>query len=271
MSSIERKTSPAGAPAPIQTEATAAITAKLQLASLRKKLERLRPPAAAALLALAFAASAYAANEGGTLLIHFNSNVTYSSDTSNYIGLSGVTCTPDASCPPYEGTCQYGNDTEPTSGKSAGQPDVAFVLASFPPGTCVRLSGVTFGVDYDATHLVLADWGQAGTFELATANWPASGEGTALTFGATPSTSPVTELYWFACYAYAPVTLRLTGHPTQGATFADDAVPSNLESAVGFGVGGLAGARGHRPDDPTAVETMTWGSVKARYRFSTSH
>lgn len=261
----------ASAPQAPKNEPAAPIAAQLQLTTIRRRLARIR--SVGALLALVAAGPAQAYNEGGTLLVHFNPSLTYTSDVSNYVGLSGVSCSDDLAggCPPYNGTCYYGNDTQPTSSRGVGQAEVAFVMAAFPPGTCVRLAGAAFGIQYDDSHLVLTDWGQAGSFELATANWPNSGEGTAVTFAGAVGTAPVQELYWFACYAYAPTTLRLIDHPTQGAMVADDATPSAIRPIVGFGVGGLAGADGYRPDDPTPAETSTWGMVKARYRFSTNH
>lgn len=283
MTALDRE--PAGAPAPIQkktTEPTAdprknedprRLMADLYLDQIRRRLARLRLPGAALLVALALASPrhAQATNAHGALLVHFNPSVTYTTDVSNYFGQSGVTCPADLGCPPHTGTCYFGTDTDPTSHHPAGQGDVAFILAAFPPSECVRLSALTFGIHYDESHLVLADWGQGGDFELATANWPQSGEGTAITWNGTPITSAVSEVYWFACYAYAPSQLWLTGHPTQGGRFADDAVPSNITNIAGYGIGGLAGAPGSRPDAPTATDDTTWGLIKARFRFSTSH
>lgn len=180
---------------------------------------------AAAALTCAGAAVA-GPNVGGTLIVHENPGVVASSDPTDYCGSSGLQdC--GAAITRHDGT------------ESAA----LFVLAAFPGGSSPRLSGVVFGVGYPADITLL--YGTAcGDFELATAGWPASGEGTAVTWNSA-QTGLLTEVYSFVGYTYygAPAVLALTAHPSQGSSFADDSVPSQLDdiaclSSFGFNTAG---------------------------------
>ena len=114
------------------------------------------------------------------------------------------------------------------------------VIAAFPSLASPRVSAASFGWEYDNNDVVIVASGPCGDFELATANWPASGEGTAIAWNSTQTTTLV-YVYWLAAYNYYgnPQLLALTGHPTQGAFFADDDVPSNLDPIVGLGAFGF--------------------------------
>ncbi|MCA9757130.1 MAG: T9SS type A sorting domain-containing protein [Candidatus Eisenbacteria bacterium] len=109
--------------------------------------------------------------------------------------------------------------------------------------------GVTFGIDYDSSLLDVQEYGTCGEFEIPEDAWPAPGSGTAVTWSRTQPPSweenRIIEVYWFAAYHYGPdpTEFELVAHPTQGAFFADDAVPSVLTpiqclGSLGFGIDG---------------------------------
>lgn len=115
------------------------------------------------------------------------------------------------------------------------------VLAAFPYGSSPRLSGVVFGLAYDAAAVFLPAFGSCGDFELPSTNWPGPYEGTAVTWNEAQTTILV-EVYWIAAYNYyspGPQTLALIPHPNQGGLFADDDVPSNIDPIRSFGVFGF--------------------------------
>jgi hypothetical protein len=119
---------------------------------------------------------------------------------------------------------------------------VVVLVAQFCPGSA--LAGITFGWTYPA-NIGIVEVGSCGEFELATNNWPDSGEGTAVTF--TPTRlDPCVAVYWFAGYDYyqVPAEVTLGGHPTQGAKFADDSVPAILDPIACLGRFGFGGAPG---------------------------
>ncbi|MCC7144014.1 MAG: hypothetical protein IT349_18110 [Candidatus Eisenbacteria bacterium] len=158
-------------------------------------------------------------NAGGTLVLHANTAIVYTPDTTNYCGQGGLTVCDAA-----------------VSSVTGADPVVFFAVAAFPAASSPRLAGLTFGVAYDAA-VTLAAYGSCGDFELTTGAWPNSGEGTAITWN-TAQTSHLTEAYWFAGYNYyspAPANFGLTAHPTQGGKFADDAVPANLDDISDYG------------------------------------
>lgn len=159
-----------------------------------------------------------AANAGGVLVVHANAPNECSGDVSNY-----CTC------------LQLTNCENALTRHDGGITRVWWVLAAFPASSSPRLLGATFGVLYPPAVLLVGS-GHCANFELADSNWPASGSGTALTFDS-PKTGLLTPLYWFAGYNYygVPATFEPTTHPTQGAYFADDSVPTQLDQIVDFG------------------------------------
>lgn len=194
--------------------------------------------AATALVVLGSAAYA-GPNAGGSLIASTNPSVVYTTDTSNYCGSSGLQ------------VCEGAIPQTPGS-------DVAVVniIAAFNPSANPRLSAVAFGWVYPAEVTILA-YGPCGDFELATGGWPASGEGTAVTFSVVRLTS-LTEVYWAAAYNYygsdVPGSLCLAPHPSQGATFADDSVPAQLDPIAQLGCFGF-GQPGNAPCPTIVVHT----------------
>ncbi|MEZ4648983.1 MAG: hypothetical protein R3E97_09415 [Candidatus Eisenbacteria bacterium] len=194
--------------------------------------------AAAFSAALAFAAvgpSLAGPNANGTLIIHAVPGLAYCD--------FGTPC---------EQTDAYGPATceEAISNLDADAIFLWSVYAAFAPTDSPRLSGVTFGVDYDDESVVLLDFSACGDFELPTGAWPQPGAGTAVTWSVT-QTSPLTHVYAFVGYNYSfygeDVSFDLVPHPSQGGFFADDDVPSNLDPIVDYGKLGFGNNPGYLP------------------------
>jgi hypothetical protein len=178
---------------------------------------------AAAALACMGGTALAGVNAGGSLILALANGVEYTTDIEDYCGATGLQACGDAIA-----------QTDGTATVVIG------VLAAFPSVGSPRLAGVTFGWAY-GSEITLANQGNCGDFELATAGWPASGEGTAVTWG-TAQTSTLTDVYWVAAYNYYgnPNTLDLIPHPSQGAFFADDSVPSVLDPIAALGSFGFS-------------------------------
>lgn len=204
-------------------------------------------------------------NAGGVLLVHTDDTVVYTPDTASYLGLSTMGCDSDFDCPPYDDPDCLSIPPDATSGKADTENAVWWVLAAFPANSCPSLAGLTFGATWAAENdIVITALGPGGEFELPTSNWPFYlGEGTAVTWSS-GQTARVTEVYWFAGYAYyGPATFNLGPHPTQGGNFADASVPSLIDPIAGYGSLGLRGAVGTNPDFPTPTVETSWGEIKS--------
>src|SRR5690606_3114002 len=86
---------------------------------------------------------------------------------------------------------------------AGGAPALINILAASTPGN--RLVGIGFGPAY-SPHVIVANYGACGDFELANADWPASGSGTAETEAA-PEAEQLATAYWAA----ADSSVRYTG------------------------------------------------------------
>lgn len=170
-------------------------------------------------------------NSGGVLILHATGQ-TYSVGDGNYCGQANLTDCDDAVV-------------------RIDSPDasVFHVLAAFPDGSSPRLAGVTFGIEY-SDCIRLPDWAACGDFELPDPSWPASETGAAVTW-VEAETTQLVDIYWFAGYSYGlPASFELVAHPTGGANFADDAVPSNIDPVAGFSMLGFySPGRGACPED----------------------
>ncbi len=166
-------------------------------------------------------------NEGGTLILHANPSLTFTSDISNYCGMAGLdSCSHAVTSVPWE----------------PGKKIVFHALAAFPPESSPRLKGLSFGISYDPAKFILAARGSCADFELPDGTWPASGTGTAQTWTTETQTGALTECYWFAGYAYAEneeipnsTTVELIPHPLHGGRFIDDAFPAQEDTIAGYG------------------------------------
>lgn len=158
----------------------------------------------------------------GTLILHGNPDIVYTDDGSSYCGQSNLESCNDA-----------------VLSIEGDGPVVIHALAAFRVSTAPRLKGITFGIEY-GNCLVIDAWGACSDFELATGDWPASGQGTALTWNEV-QTGQLTEVYWFACYVEGHTIDRLktAPHPNQGGNFSDDSIPARLDPIRGYGVFGF--------------------------------
>lgn len=162
----------------------------------------------------------------GFLIAHINPSIEYSFSVS-YEGQSGLE--------DYE---QAVTDAEISSDKA----QVWFVLACFAhsPGP-VDLVGISFGLEsFNVQAIEFMDYGPCndGFLALPSDGWPGPNEGTALLFRPARKTELV-EIYWFASYIYAPVSIELgpnramQGDP-EGA-FVDSSYPPVLDEIFRFG------------------------------------
>lgn len=182
----------------------------------------------AALFTFCASAVAFAgANTGGYLVLHAATELQASAGTSP-CGQSRVR------------DCLESRVTAPVEARET----VVFLLAAFPFSN-PRLSGVSFGVYLDASISIFG-YGGCGDFALDAEGAPQSGWGSAVTFNSA-RTQRITEIYWFAAYAYSEGVFEVADHPTQGAPmFADDAVPSQKDLVEGIGILGF-GMAGENP------------------------
>src|SRR5690606_20150576 len=163
-------------------------------------------------------------------------------------------CLDDFFCPDNPDLACEMQACNPTSGKAVGETAVWWILAAFPEDSCPRLVGLTMGLGWDppSENMVFVGWGKCSDgLEISTDDWPEefAGTGTAITW-LSPRLTRLTEVYWFAGYAYyGPVELRITAHPTQGSDFVDDSVPGQLDPITPDrrGTFGLGGATGYNP------------------------
>ncbi len=163
-------------------------------------------------------------NANGTLIVALSDGVVFTFDEDTYCGSHALdSC--DAAIGRYDNS-----DTA-----------VLNVLAAFSGAASPRLAGVTFGVAYNDSEIFFQSWGSCGDFELATGGWPAPNEGTAVTYSVAQESS-LTDVYWFAAYNYYgnANSFDLVAHPGQGANFADDDVPSNLDPISALGSFGFS-------------------------------
>lgn len=198
-----------------------------------------------------------AANAGGTLVIHADRGLVFTTDNSDYCGATIPT------------TCTEFNTNLPSG---AGVSHVWWAVASFPSGSQPRLKGIAFGLSYDSSSIVLSGWGACGDFELPRQNWPASGTGTAITWNV-PRATRITPVYWFAGYAYdeRDVRFSLAPDPFQGAVFGDDSSPSNLDPIADLGALGFGNDPGYLPcPDAIGACCLSDGSCQQTLRADCS-
>jgi hypothetical protein len=171
-------------------------------------------------------------NAGGVLLLHADPSITYSSGI-NYCGMTSV-----PACSSVVTQVSLPRQT----------PLLVYAMAAIPDSSDVRLAGITFGINYDASKLHIIARGKcADGREDADPTWPAPGTGTSLTWSLT-ELSHLSDVYWFAVdvLSQTPSSLTLIPHPLHGGGFGDDAVPSHLEPIGDYGVLGF-GQAGYMP------------------------
>jgi hypothetical protein len=183
-------------------------------------------------------------NAGGVLLVHANTALIYTSDTTSYCGQAGLqACSLAVTSVPW--------DPATTT--------VFYVMAAFPDTSQPRLKALAWGVDWDDSKLVILAHGSCADFDIPDGGWPASGKGIGQSFLET-RTGLLTELYWFAGYAYGAeldsTSVVVIPHPLQGGTMVDDAVPPAVDSLMAYGTLGF-GAVVATPC-PAGPDQVTW-------------
>lgn len=161
-------------------------------------------------------------NAGGVLVVHANASLTYTSDSTEYCGSSGLTA------------CSLVVATTPADGVAR----LFHVMAAFPSAAAPALKAVSFGVTYDSTAIVIVAHGTCADFEVPDGRWPRPGTGTAQSWSS-PVESTLADVYWFAAYSYQSASLDLTPHPRQGGVFVDDSVPPVSDAIAGYGTLGF--------------------------------
>jgi hypothetical protein len=167
------------------------------------------------------------ANEGGVLILHANSSLTYTTGAS-YCGQSGLSA------------CSL---AVTSVGWHSGRKIVFHALAAFPPESSPRMKGVSFGIDYDPEKFILVAKGSCADFEVNDTGWPDPGTGLGESWNDT-QTSQLKEVYWFAGYAYSATdpdttSFRLIPRALDGGIFVDDASPRMADSVAAYGWLGL--------------------------------
>jgi subtilisin family serine protease len=164
-------------------------------------------------------------NEGGTLILHANPGLVFTSDIQNYCGMSALdSCSAAVTSVAWD----------------PGKKIVFHAIAAFPPGSSPRLKALSFGIDFDSTKFVLSARGTCGEFEIPGNGWPGSGTGTSQSWTTGAQTGLLTEAYWFAGYTYSEqeedsTSVSLIPHPLQHGVFVDDAFPSEVDTIAGYG------------------------------------
>lgn len=186
-------------------------------------------------------------NEGGTLILHANPGLVFTSDIQNYCGMAALdSCSAAVTSVPWQ----------------PGARIVFHALAAFPPGSSPRLKSLSFGIDYDPAKFIMAAHGSCADFELPDGTWPAAGTGTAQSWTTGAQTGSLTEAYWFCGYAYSEqegedsTTVSLIPHPLQHGMFVDDGFPAAVDTIAAYGRLGL-GTAGASPC-PTNSGDLTW-------------
>lgn len=197
--------------------------------SLSPTARRPRGPAATLVLGLMLipGTSALAGqNANGSLLFHYDPAIVYSQGTDY------------CDSPTLDDGCAYQDNLVTTTS------DVLLhVFAVFPANP--RMSGLTFGIDYDSSTVSILDSGTCADLVITTDDWPLPGSGCGMSW-LNPVTEPLTEIAWFAAAVDTPLPseLRLVAHPILGANFADDSIPSILDPIACLGALGFYWASG---------------------------
>lgn len=171
-------------------------------------------------------------NAGGTLIVH-NAGPVYGGP-GDYCGAGN----PPSSC---EGASTRIDD-------DTNQYFVWKVFAAFAPCSAPRLKALDFSVNYAPypDGLVILDYHHClgdeanGAAEYKQPGWPGPGTGTTCVFQFT-QTATLTEVYWFAGYAYYGFpSLFGLGPGEYGGNFADDSSPLPQQDPIaGYGALGF--------------------------------
>ncbi|MBU1698628.1 MAG: T9SS type A sorting domain-containing protein [Candidatus Eisenbacteria bacterium] len=190
-------------------------------------------PVIVLLVLCAFVSSSFAGiNEGGVLVVHHDPQLVYSASCG------------DLTLP---GDCSQLNPTAAAD----GTPQKWFVIAAFPDDVSDRLNTITFGLgQYDPEDLAMGSWGPCdiigSPLEVATADWPDPGEGTAVSWAPDCLGGEMVPVYWFLTYAYSNGTIPLTAHSVHGGFFVECSASPQSDGITDYGTMGF-GMAGSNP------------------------
>lgn len=212
--------------------------------------------------------------------------LSYTTDITDFTGLSGIWCGEDGPAPPELPVCPPYDPWEganpcvvtaanPTSAMPLDVAQIWFVLGAFPPGSCPRVRGATFGLHYDEAKLGIVAYGPCAADDVLEIYlessedgepFPADRSGVGLAYFPGPRTSHLQELYWFAGYAYsAPPgdrSFEIIAPPGWwGWTWGDDATPPNEDPVACAGRLGFGGTVGYNPIPGSTVPLFQRGDV----------
>lgn len=179
-------------------------------------------------------------NFGGTLVVH-DAGLAYTSDVAIY-----PTLAPDS--------CAVVDAEAPAGLPPDGEGWVWKAYAAFPAGAAPRLKALAFGSTWDPARIRVLAGGvpnPAQDFEIGQDGWPQEpGRGVGVSY-LVVKTAPISEIYWFAGYAYTAAGWALAPHPVQESIFVDDSIPPLEDAIAGYSVLGFG-----QPGDPVCPGVM---------------
>jgi hypothetical protein len=141
-----------------------------------------------------------------------------------------------------------------------------YVGREFVPLT--SLSGVDFGIYYDANALYDPTWTHCGTLEVNGAGWPQPGTGNTVVWASPQSGTVLVGYFTVAKYAGYPSPSYdwvLGEHPLYGTARAADG-SNNFDDLRHPAVANLMGFGGGNPCHGDPILPTTWGQIKGQYR-----
>ena len=162
-------------------------------------------------------------NFGGTLVVH-DTGLAYTSDVAIY-----PTLAPDS--------CAVVDAEAPVGFPADGQGWVWKAYAAFPSGSAPRLKALAFGATWSGAEIRVLSGGvpnPSQDFEIPQVGWPEQPGGVVGVSFLVTKTALISEVYWFAGYAYGPAIWSLAPHPVQVSEFVDDGFPPQEDMIAGF-------------------------------------
>ena len=135
-------------------------------------------------------------NDGAVLYLALAPELAYN-DTTTYRGLSATPSPEEAMV-----------DSEPFP-----EAQIAFILVAYPPEATPETNVVSFGIRYGPGIRIVRYGITPNALQMATRDWPLSGEGMMLGTLEDPDTSRVAEIGWLAIVAEKPGLVELVPHP----------------------------------------------------------
>ena len=191
-------------------------------------------------------------NADGSLIIHTDASVTYS---SGYDYCDSYYQDPDA--------CIYAETQVEAQGGAA----ILWLLAAFPAGSSPGVTVAQFGLEHSVSGGIIA-YGPCGpnVVEIASPDFPGSGSGNSVGFYPA-SYGTLFPIYWFAVEGAPGDTFGSSEDRNAGqAVFVDEGSPAEVDRIERFGL-----ARWGSPGDndcPPSVERRdaNLGQIKADFR-----